>query len=252
MIQLRPASTRGHADHGWLQTWHSFAFADYVNPQAMGWGALRVINEDWIAPGQGFASHGHRDMEILTVVRSGVLQHRDSLGNGTLIYPGEVQRMSAGRGVRHSEFNPSADQPTHLLQIWITPAQRGGAPGYEQRARPPSPDAWTLLASPDGEDGSVRLQQQARVWAGQLLPGQRLTYALAAGRLAYLQGLAGSVQCTGTAGSAGMALGPGDGAAIRDESLLTLASPQFPEAHPADFLLFDLPAETPPETAFSI
>jgi redox-sensitive bicupin YhaK (pirin superfamily) len=148
MIKIRPAVSRGHADHGWLKTWHSFSFADYYDPAEMGWGSLRVINEDIVAPGQGFPTHGHRDMEIITVILEGALEHRDSMGNGTLIRPGEVQRMSAGTGVRHSEFNPSDAEATHLLQIWIAPAMTGIAPGYEQkRCRGQRPGLAVLLAS---------------------------------------------------------------------------------------------------------
>ncbi|MFA7291989.1 MAG: pirin family protein [Rhodocyclaceae bacterium] len=236
MITIRPSGKRGYADHGWLQSWHSFSFADYYDPEEMGWGPLRVINEDIVAPGQGFPLHGHRDMEIVTVILSGALEHRDSLGNGAIIRPGEVQRMSAGTGVRHSEFNPSPDQPTHLLQIWIAPASTGMAPGYEQRQMAPANAAtgWQLLASPEGEGGSVRIHQDARLLraAGDESVAP-LVYALAAGRRAWVQVIAGSVVVNG------VSLATGDGARIADETALQFSSAT---AEPFDLLLFDLPA----------
>lgn len=236
MITIRPSDKRGYADHGWLQSWHSFSFADYYDPAEMGWGPLRVINEDIVAPGQGFPLHSHRDMEIVTVILAGALEHRDSLGNGAIIRPGEVQRMSAGTGVRHSEFNPSSDQPTHLLQIWIAPAKTGMVPGYEQRqiAAANAATGWQLLASPEGEAGSVRIHQDAHLLraAGdaRVVP---LIYELAAGRQAYVQVIAGCVVVNGAS------LAPGDGARIADETQL-----QFSSATEASFdlLLFDLPA----------
>jgi redox-sensitive bicupin YhaK (pirin superfamily) len=241
MIKLRPSGKRGYADHGWLQSWHSFSFADYYDPDEMGWGPLRVINEDIVAPGQGFPLHGHRDMEIVTVILDGALEHRDSLGNGAIVVPGEVQRMSAGTGVRHSEFNPSPDRPTHLLQIWIAPASNGIAPGYEQRRIGPlaavsdsgadSDAGWQLLASPDGAEASVRIHQDARLLRAASVDATPLTYALAAGRLAYVQVIAGGVVVNG------VTLAPGDGARIADETQL-----QFVSAAAFDFLLFDLPA----------
>lgn len=233
MIRIRPANRRGHADHGWLKTWHSFSFADYYDPAEMGWGALRVINEDIVAPGEGFPTHGHRDMEIVTVILDGALEHRDSLGNGAVIRPGEVQRMSAGTGVRHSEFNPQPDRATHLLQIWIVPAAAGGAPGYEQRRVDAGP-GWRLLASSDGADGSVRIAQDAVLLRGRIEAGGAvavLHHALAPGRLAYVHAISGQVAVNG------VSLGPGDGARLADEAEL-----QFTTDGTGDFLLFDLPA----------
>lgn len=170
MIIVRPSEQRGHADHGWLRAKHSFSFAEYYDPAEMGWGVLRVINEDRVAPGMGFGTHGHRDMEIVTYILSGALEHKDSLGNGGVIRRGEVQRMSAGKGIMHSEFNPLPDQETHLLQIWIEPAQRGTPASYEQQelALDAMRGRWRLVASPDGADGSTTIGQDARLWASQL------------------------------------------------------------------------------------
>ena len=232
MILLRPAADRGFADHGWLQARHSFSFADYHDPEHMGWGALRVINEDRIAPGQGFGRHGHRDMEIVTYILSGALEHKDSLGNGGVIRRGEVQRMSAGKGILHSEFNPLPDQETHLLQIWIEPAQRGGAASYEQQALhvEAMSDRWCLVASPDGAAGSTTIGQDARLWASLLSAGEQIDYALKSGRLAYVQVISGALSLNG------QNLTAGDGARIADESEL-----RFMAGEPAEFLLFDLP-----------
>jgi quercetin 2,3-dioxygenase len=230
MISKRPAASRGHADHGWLKTWHSFSFADYYDPAEMGWGPLRVINEDIVAPGQGFPTHGHRDMEIVTVILAGALEHRDSMGNGAVIRPGEVQRMSAGTGVRHSEFNPSPDEATHLLQIWIAPAAAGIAPGYEQLRIDPAP-GWQLLASPSGAAGSVLIHQDASLLRARLADQSELTHALAAGRLAYVQVISGNLIVNG------VALAAGDGAKVAEEATL-----HFSTDAAADFLLFDLPA----------
>lgn len=231
MIQLRPAASRGHADYGWLQTWHSFSFADYHDPAEMGWGALRVINDDIVAPGEGFPMHGHRDMEIITVILDGALQHRDSMGNGTVIRPGEVQRMSAGSGIRHSEFNPDAKVATRLLQIWIMPEQSGFTPDYEQVSIPDVPNAWRLLASPDGVGGGVRICQDARLLRASLSAGNSLTHRLAPGRLAYVHVVDGELSVNGEV------LRSGDGAKVAEESLV-----EFVAAKNADFLLFDLPA----------
>lgn len=231
MIQLRPAASRGHADHGWLQTWHSFSFADYYDPAEMGWGALRVINDDLVAPGEGFPMHGHRDMEIVTVILDGALQHRDSMGNGTVIRPGEVQRMSAGSGIRHSEFNPDAEAATRLLQIWIMPVRSGITPGYEQVSVPDTPNVWRQLASPDGAGGGVSIHQDARLLRAGLSAGNILMHALAPGRLAYVQMIGGSVSVNA------QTLHAGDGARIAEESAL-----EFVATENADFLLFDLPA----------
>lgn len=233
MIKIRPADSRGHADHGWLKTWHSFSFADYYDPAEMGWGPLRVINEDIVAPGQGFPTHGHRDMEIITVILEGALEHRDSMGNGTVIRPGEVQRMSAGTGVRHSEFNPSDGEATHLLQIWIAPATTGIAPGYEQNRFEAAP-GWQLLASADGAEDSVRIHQDAALLRAKVSGTEALTHTLVAGRRAYVHVVAGGVAVNG------VVLAAGDGAKVSDESILS-----FNAVRPgvvSDFLLFDLPA----------
>lgn len=230
MIQLRPSASRGFADHGWLVARHSFSFADYYDPAEMGWGALRVINEDRVAPGKGFATHGHRDMEIVTYVIEGALEHRDSLGNGEVIRPGEVQRMSAGTGVRHSEFNPSPSEPTHLLQIWIAPRERGIAPGYEQQLLAPGENAWRLIASPDAAAGSTLIHQDATLRAARLASGAALDYLLDPARLAYVHLVRGELQLNGLAMSAG------DGAKIAEESAL-----HFVASQDSEVLLFDLP-----------
>ncbi|MBT9519628.1 MAG: pirin family protein [Dechloromonas sp.] len=232
MIQLRPSAERGYADHGWLRAMHSFSFADYHDPDEMGWGALRVINEDRVAPGTGFGRHGHRDMEIVTYILSGTLEHKDSLGHGGLIRRGEVQRMSAGKGILHSESNPSADEETHLLQIWIEPAQRGTPASYEQQALPLDElrGRWRLVASPDGADGSTTIGQDARLWASLLAPGESIDYRLPGGRLGYVHVIYGQLEINGKN------LMPGDGAKIADESDL-----KFLASEEAEFLLFDLP-----------
>jgi redox-sensitive bicupin YhaK (pirin superfamily) len=234
MIQPRPAASRGHADYGWLQTWHSFSFADYYDPEEMGWGALRVINDDIVAPGEGFPMHGHRDMEIVTVILDGALEHRDSMGNGTVIRPGEVQRMSAGSGIRHSEFNPDVKAITRLLQLWIVPERSGITPSYEQVSVPDVLNEWRLLASPDGIGGGVRIQQDARLLRAGLSAGKRLTHVLAPGRLVYVQLIDGALAVNG------QALHAGDGARIADESVLEFVT--LENVGHADFLIFDLPA----------
>lgn len=233
MWSLRPAAARGFADHGWLQARHSFSFADYHDPEEMGWGALRVINEDRIAPGQGFGMHGHRDMEILTWIIAGELEHRDSLGHGGVIRPGEYQRMSAGRGILHSEFNPSAVNQTHLLQIWIEPAQRGLPASYEQRVVAPGALAggWCLLASPDARAGSARIHQDAQVYAARPGAGAALAMSQGGGRLGYLQVIHGQLSVNGE-----IALGPGDGLKLADEPELRLVASEA-----AELLFFDLP-----------
>ncbi|AXS78984.1 pirin family protein [Dechloromonas sp. HYN0024] len=232
MIQVRPSAARGYADHGWLRARHSFSFADYYDADEMGWGALRVINEDRVAPGTGFGRHGHRDMEIVTYILSGALEHQDSLGHGGIIRRGEVQRMTAGKGILHSEFNPSPDEETHLLQIWIEPAQRGTPASYEQQALPLDElrGRWRLVASPDGADGSTTIGQDARLWATVVAPGEGIEYALPTGRLAYVQVIYGQLTLNGEA------LAAGDGAKIVDESTL-----KFLASEEAEFLLFDLP-----------
>jgi quercetin 2,3-dioxygenase len=232
MIIPRLSSERGYADHGWLKALHSFSFADYYDPKEMGWGALRVINEDRVAPGAGFGKHGHRDMEIVTYILDGALEHKDSLGNGGIIRRGEVQRMSAGKGILHSEFNPSPVNGTHLLQIWIEPAQLGTPASYEQQALPEAElrGRWRLVASPDGADGSTTIGQDARLWASLLAPGEALPYALVAGRLAYVHVVRGRLALNG------QILGTGDAAKIADETRL-----DFQADEETEFLLFDLP-----------
>ncbi len=231
-IMLRPAKERGHADHGWLDTWHTFSFSDYYDPRFMGFRSLRVINEDFVAPGRGFPTHGHRDMEIITYVLEGALQHRDSLGTGSIIRPGEVQRMSAGTGVRHSEANPSSTDPLHLLQIWIEPAALGIEPGYEQTAFSDQDKRarLRLVASPSGAEGSVTIHQDARVYATLLDADQQVAHRLAPGRHAWVHVARGALTLNGER------LTAGDGAGISAEASVTLAGEENAEA-----LLFDLP-----------
>jgi hypothetical protein len=234
MIVTRRARDRGHADHGWLDTRHTFSFGDYHDPRHMGFRALRVINEDRVAPGAGFPTHGHRDMEIISYVLSGALEHRDSLGTGSVIRPGDVQRMSAGTGVRHSEYNHSADEPVHFLQIWIEPAEAGIPPGYEQRSFPPGEmrGRLRLIASRDGAEKSVTIHQDARVYAGALPAGQAVTHPLESGRHAWVQVARGAVDV------GGHALGQGDGVAVSAEGAVVIAGADGDE--PAEILLFDL------------
>ena len=231
MIQLRRSRERGYADHGWLQSHHSFSFAEYVDPAFMGWGNLRVINEDRIAPGRGFGTHGHRDMEILSYVLAGNLAHRDSMGNVEGIPPGEVQRMSAGRGVTHSEFNHAPNQTTHFLQIWIEPQVRGIAPGYEQKAFAPADKRGRLcpIAAPDGAEGAVTMHADARVYAGLFDGAEAAELALDPARKGYVHVVRGSVQVNG------QALAAGDALLLQDESRITLAQGQD-----AEVLVFDL------------
>lgn len=231
MITLRKSSDRGQADHGWLHSQHSFSFADYYDPREMGWGALRVINEDRVEPGQGFGTHGHRDMEIIGYVLAGELEHKDSMGNGTLIRPGDVQRMSAGSGVRHSEFNPSPRSPVHFLQIWIEPATLGMAPSYEQKFFAPEDKRGRLrlVASRDGREGSVTLHRDVDLYASLLAPGEQVSHSLAAKRRAYLHLVRGAVRVNG------VQLETGDAAKIETEQKLTIAADADSEV-----LLFDL------------
>ncbi|MBE7416874.1 MAG: pirin family protein [Ideonella sp.] len=231
MITLRRSAERGQADHGWLQSRHSFSFAEYHDPQHMSFGNLRVINEDRIAPGTGFGTHGHRDMEIVSYVLDGVLAHRDSLGNGATIVPGEVQRMSAGRGVMHSEFNAAPDAMTHFLQIWILPDATGIAPGYEQKAfaGEDKRGRLRLVASPGGRDGAVTLHADARLHAGLFDGAERAELALAPGRLGYVHVARGGVAVNGRA------LQAGDAALLRDEPRIMLA-----DGRDAEVLVFDL------------
>jgi redox-sensitive bicupin YhaK (pirin superfamily) len=231
MITIRPAEARGHFDHGWLDTRHTFSFADYYDPSHMGFRGLRVLNEDRVQPGQGFPTHGHRDMEIVSYVLEGALEHKDSMGTGSVIRPGDVQRMSAGTGVLHSEFNHSTREVVHFLQIWILPATRGLEPSYEQRhfAESEKRGRLRLIASRDGADGSVTIHHDARVYATVLGPGQSVTHPLGAGRHAWAQIARGAVTLNGTA------LRQGDGAAASREPALTLAATE-----PAEVLVFDL------------
>ncbi len=234
MIRLRPADQRGHADHGWLNTYHTFSFADYYDPEHMGFRSLRVINEDWVHPGNGFGTHPHRDMEIVTYVLEGGLSHKDSMGNGSTILPGDVQRMSAGTGVLHSEFNHSKDESVHLLQIWLLPEKRGITPSYEQKnfSRDEKLNRLRLLASPDGREGSVAIHQDAELLTSVLESGKSVDYELRPGRHAWLQVARGSVEVNGKQ------LQQGDGAAISEESKLTITGRPGDEA--AEVLLFNL------------
>ncbi|HXA97538.1 MAG TPA: pirin family protein [Candidatus Dormibacteraeota bacterium] len=231
MIVKRPAAERGHFNHGWLDTSHTFSFAGYHDPERMGFRTLRVINEDRVQGGKGFGNHSHSDMEIVTYVLEGALAHSDSMGNRSTIVPGDIQRMTAGTGVTHSEFNPRPQEPVHFLQIWILPDRRGLAPGYEQKAIPEAEErgALRLVASRDGRDGSVTIHQDVDLYASRLLPGERVKHAVASGRHAWLQVVTGRIELNGTA------LGAGDGAAVSRESALEMVA-----VEPAHFLLFDL------------
>jgi len=231
MLTIRKSEDRGHADHGWLKSHHSFSFANYYDPAHMGWGNLRVINDDFIAPGGGFGMHGHRDMEIVTYVTTGALAHKDSMGNGTVIPPGDVQRMSAGSGVRHSEFNHAPDQTTHLFQIWIEPREKDITPGYEQKsfADAEKRGRLRLIASPDGADGSVTIHADAALYAGLFDGDEAATLPLNPARKAYVH-----VAC-GTLAVNGRNLQEGDAALLADESRLTLSDGQD-----AEVLVFDL------------
>ncbi|MBM3975950.1 MAG: pirin family protein [Planctomycetes bacterium] len=228
---LRPAAERGRADFGWLDSRHTFGFGEYHDPAHMGFRALRVINEDRVAPGRGFGTHPHHDMEIFTYVLSGALEHKDSMGHGRVLKPGEIQLMSAGRGVTHSEFNPSRGEPLHLLQVWIVPDQRGLVPSYtewhpdERRAR----DAKVLVISPDGREASARIHQQAFVYRLRLAPGAIVEHELAPGRGAWIQVARGSLQFDG------LTLGPGDGISCESAGALSMRALADAEA-----LLFDL------------
>jgi len=232
MLTVRKAEARGHANHGWLDTYHTFSFADYYDAREMGYGPLRVINDDVVAPGQGFGTHGHRDMEIITYVLEGALEHKDSMGNGSIIRPGDVQRMSAGTGVRHSEFNPSREERVHLLQIWIEPKFTGIRPSYEeaQFGAAEKKGQLRLIASPDGRDGSVTIHQDARVYASLLDRDDAVTHAVAPGRRAYVHVARGTVKVNGTP------LKGGDGVKAENISTIELAG-----GNDAEVLLFDLP-----------
>lgn len=231
MITLRPGSERGHSRHGWLDSWHSFSFADYHDPNHMGFRALRVINEDRIQPGQGFAAHSHRDMEIVTYVLEGALEHKDSLGTGSVMRYGDVQRMSAGSGITHSEFNYSQTESVHLLQIWIVPNKHGIAPGYEQRSFSADTKRGSvcLIAAGDGRDGAVRLQQDVDIYACIVAADQHIAYSPVR-RNVWVQVARGSVELRG------VRLTAGDGAAVSDEAVLAITG----VAEESELLLFDL------------
>ena len=233
MLTVRQSQDRGYADHGWLKSYHSFSFAGYYDPAQMGWGNLRVINEDRIAPGTGFGKHSHRDMEIISYVLSGELAHQDSLGNVKVIPPGDVQRMSAGSGVTHSEFNHAQDQTTHFLQIWIEPKVSGIAPGYQQKTIPPEQKrgALRLLASPDGANDSLAINADAWVYAGLFDGDERAELALDPARKAYVHLVRGALAVNG------QALAAGDALKLEDESTITLA-----QGRDAEVLVFDLSA----------
>jgi len=231
MITRRPSQERGHTQHGWLDSYHTFSFADYHDPRHMGFRMLRVINEDRVQPGKGFGTHPHRDMEIISYVLEGALAHKDSLGTGSVIRPGEVQRMSAGTGVTHSEFNSSQTELVHFLQIWILPERTGLPPGYEQRAFPTAEKQGELrlVASRDGREGSVTIHQAVDLYASLLAPGEVVTHPLSRGRHAWVQVARGSIMLNDSPLSAG------DGAAVSDETRLTVTA-----TDQAEVLLFDL------------
>lgn len=231
MIQVRKAAERGHFNHGWLDTYHTFSFAEYRDPAHTHFRALRVMNEDRVAPGQGFGMHPHRDMEIVTYVLEGALEHKDSMGNGEVLRPGELQRMSAGTGLLHSEFNPSDDEAVHLYQIWLFPDRKGLEPSYEQKAFPAKErrNRLRLVASPDASDGALTIHQNARIYLATLEGRRSLSHELAPGRHAWLQVLRGAVELNATP------LGTGDGAAVSQERLLEITATE-----PAEMMLFDL------------
>ncbi len=231
MIGIRKADERGHFDHGWLDTHHTFSFADYVDPRFMGFRALRVINEDRVAPGQGFPPHPHRDMEIITVVLEGAIAHTDSMGHSEVLKPGEVQRMTAGRGVVHAEYNPSKTDPLHLYQIWIETEKKGLAPEYEQKAFPEAGRAGRLklLVSPDGADGSLRIHQDVRLYGASFKPGESLSLPLGAKRFGWVQVARGAIDVNGRSASAG------DGVSLEGERTIAIKA-----VEPSEILLFDL------------
>ncbi|SAK50064.1 pirin [Caballeronia hypogeia] len=231
MLEIRRSNERGHANHGWLDSYHTFSFADYYDPQNMHFGALRVINEDRVAGGQGFGAHGHRDMEIVSYVLDGALAHKDSMGNGSTIRPGDVQRMSAGTGVRHSEFNGSPTETAHFLQIWIIPDAPGGAPGYEEKrfADDEKRGRLRVIASPAGDEGSVKIGADTRIYAGLFNGDERAEFDVPAGRRVYVHVARGAVSVNGEP------LGAGDAAKIEDLSKVTLE-----RGDNAEVLLFDL------------
>ena len=231
MITIRPSAERGGGNHGWLNTKHTFSFSDYWDPTWMGFRSLRVINEDRVAPNTGFPTHPHRDMEIITYVLSGKLEHKDSLGTGSVILPGDGQRMTAGSGIRHSEFNPSTTEPVHFLQIWILPEKAALPPSYEQKSFPEEQKRGKLrlIASHDAREGSVKIHQDAKLYVSLLKPDEEVTHQLAKERYGWLQVARGAVKLNGKK------LNQGDGAAISDETMLTLKATED-----AEVLLFDL------------
>ncbi len=232
MITIRPAEQRGHANHGWLDSFHTFSFADYYDPEQMGFRSLRVINDDRVSPGQGFGTHPHRDMEIISYVLEGSLEHRDSMGTGSVIKPGDVQRMSAGTGVLHSEFNPSKSEPVHFLQIWLLPTKRGIAPSYEQKTFTPEERRAQLrvVASPDAREQSLAVHTDAVVYAGLFQKGESAELTLARERHAWVHVARGRARVNGRD------LATGDGAALSDESLVRVEG-----IDDAEVLVFDLP-----------
>lgn len=231
MIQIRPANERGGGNYGWLSTHHTFSFNDYRDPKWMGFGSLRVINEDWVAPNTGFPTHPHRDMEIITYVLSGKLEHKDSLGTGSVIFPGDGQRMTAGSGIQHSEFNPSTNQPVHLLQIWVHPEKEGLKPSYEQKSFPEDEKRGRLrlIASREAGYGSVKIHQDAKLYVTLLKPGEKVEHEFLPCRYGWLQVARGAVELNGKG------LNQGDGAAISDENKLSIRG-----IKDAEVLLFDL------------
>ena len=231
MIHVRRSAERGYFDHGWLKTYHTFSFAGYQDPRHRGFRALRVINEDRVGPGRGFDTHGHRDMEIVTYVMSGALEHRDSMGHGEVLRPGEFQHMSAGTGIEHSEFNPSPDESVHLYQIWLFPREKGLVPSYSQQSFPASErqGRLQLVASSDGRDGSISIQQDASIFLAVLDDEGTVSHQLKNGRSAWLQVVRGEVDLNG------QSLAAGDGAAVSEETSLAIRG-----RSPAEVMLFDL------------
>jgi redox-sensitive bicupin YhaK (pirin superfamily) len=231
MIQIRKANDRGHANHGWLNTYHTFSFSSYRDPKHMGFRSLRVMNEDWVTPGQGFGTHPHQDMEIVTYVLEGALEHKDSMGHGEVLRPGEFQRMSAGTGITHSEFNPSQTEPVHLYQIWLYPEKKGLEPSYEQKRFPETDlqGQLRLVASPTADNGSLLIHQDAQIFLSKLTSGQQVIRDVKPGRHAWLQVLRGSLTLNG------QSLATSDGAAVSDESALTIKA-----TTDAEIMLFDL------------
>ncbi|MGZ3687844.1 MAG: pirin family protein [Bdellovibrionota bacterium] len=232
MIKIRKSEDRGHAKHGWLDSHHTFSFSSYYDPNFTGFRDLLVINEDRVIPGEGFGKHGHKDMEIVSYVLEGALEHKDSLGTGSVLRPGDVQRMSAGKGVQHSEFNHSKQEPVHFLQIWITPEKAGTAPSYEEKrfSAEEKKNQLRLIVSPDGRAGSLHIQQNASIYASVLEAGKELELAIKSGRHAWVQVARGALELNG------QTLSEGDGAAVSEERVLKIMGKKT-----AEFLVFDLP-----------